>query len=36
VAGLLPTTREPEPAPNEAVVEMIAASARSEGVGAGR
>jgi Xaa-Pro aminopeptidase len=36
VSGLLSTTREPEPAPNEAVVEMIAASARSEGVGAGR
>jgi Xaa-Pro aminopeptidase len=34
VSGPLPTTREPEPEPNQDVVNMIAAAARSEGVGA--
>src|SRR2546422_978734 len=34
VSGPLPTTRELEPPPNERVVEMIAASAKGEGVGA--
>jgi Xaa-Pro aminopeptidase len=36
VSGPLPTTRELEPAPNADVVEMIKASAKSEGVGASR
>jgi hypothetical protein len=34
VGGPLPTTRELEPEPNQDVVNMIAASARGEGVGA--
>ena len=34
VNGPLPTTRELEPPPNKAVVEMITASAKSESVGA--
>jgi Xaa-Pro aminopeptidase len=36
VTGPLPTTRELEPPPNADVVEMIKASAKSEGVGASR
>src|SRR5262249_59613284 len=36
VSGMLPTTRELEPAPNQSVVELIEASARGEGVGVAR
>jgi hypothetical protein len=36
VSGPLPTTRELEAPPNADVLEMIKASAKSEGVGASR